>query len=346
VPIAVVSNDDKVDYCRKLGAKGCINRRKFTHWGMLPHWKDQLGYAEWLKGARAFGKAIWDILGEKKSPRIVFEHPGEDTIPTSLFVCDTGGMVVICAGTTGYNATVDLRYLWMRQKRLQGSHFANDEQAKALNDLVARGDVDPCLSRVFSWDELPAAHQLMFENRHPHGNMAVLVGARDIGLRTPPVAASTEPEVVYGRPKPHPEEVPSLRSPTPDRTLVREVMHAGVITCRPETPVREVARLMIQHNIRAVVVVGADGEALGVVSQTNLVLARQGRQPDALAGLAAGDIMVPEVLGCSPDTPLHEAVTTMTRNRIHRLFVLERQDGGKRKPVGVLSMTDIVRAMV
>ena len=38
-------------------------------------------------------------------------------------------MVVICAGTTGYNATLDLRYLWMRQKRLQGSHFANDEQA-------------------------------------------------------------------------------------------------------------------------------------------------------------------------------------------------------------------------
>jgi hypothetical protein len=35
-------------------------------------------------------------------------------MPTSMFVCDTGGMVVICAGTTGYNATVDLRYLWMR----------------------------------------------------------------------------------------------------------------------------------------------------------------------------------------------------------------------------------------
>ena len=34
-------------------------------------------------------------------PRIVVEHPGEDTVPTSIFVCDTGGMVVICAGTTG-----------------------------------------------------------------------------------------------------------------------------------------------------------------------------------------------------------------------------------------------------
>ena len=48
-----------------------------------------------------------------------------DTVPTSIFLVDTGGMVVICAGTSGFNATVDLRYLWMRQKRLQGSHFAN-----------------------------------------------------------------------------------------------------------------------------------------------------------------------------------------------------------------------------
>ena len=60
------------------------------------------------------------MLGEKRAPNIVFEHPGETTIPTSIFVCETGGMVVVCAGTTGYNATVDLRYLWMRQKRLQG----------------------------------------------------------------------------------------------------------------------------------------------------------------------------------------------------------------------------------
>ena len=128
--VAVVSEDDKFEYCKSLGAVGCINRKNFNHWGMLPHWKDTVGYNEWLKGVRAFGKAIWDVLGERKSPRIVFEHPGETTIPTSIFVCDTGGTVVICAGTTGYNATVDLRYLWMRQKRLQGSHFANDEQSK------------------------------------------------------------------------------------------------------------------------------------------------------------------------------------------------------------------------
>ena len=187
IPVAVVSGEDKFEFCKSLGAKGCINRKKFDHWGMLPHWKDTAAYDKWTAGARAFGKALWDVLGDRRSPRIVFEHPGEDTVPTSIFVCDTGGMVVICAGTTGYNATVDLRYLWMRQKRFQGSHFANDEQAKGLNDLVIAGKVDPCLGETFTFDQVPHTHQMMYENRHPAGNMACLVGAPRKGMKELPL---------------------------------------------------------------------------------------------------------------------------------------------------------------
>ena len=182
IPVAVISGEEKHDFCVKLGAKGTINRKKFDHWGMMPHWKDNDAYNKWLKGARAFGSAIWDVVGSRKSPRIVFEHPGEDTVPTSVLVCDTGGMVVICAGTTGYNAVADLRYLWMRQKRLQGSHFANDEQSAALNDMVIKKQVDPCLSEVGGFEDIPRVHQAMYENRHPHGNMACLVGAKQTGL--------------------------------------------------------------------------------------------------------------------------------------------------------------------
>ena len=95
VPVAVISSDDKIEFCKSIGAKGTINRKQFSHWGMLPHWKDEKAYGEWAKGARAFGAALWEAVGERKSPRVVFEHPGEDTVPTSIFVCDTGGMVVI-----------------------------------------------------------------------------------------------------------------------------------------------------------------------------------------------------------------------------------------------------------
>ncbi|HEY5946357.1 MAG TPA: crotonyl-CoA carboxylase/reductase [Kofleriaceae bacterium] len=183
-PVAVVSGDSKNDFCKKLGAVGVIDRRKFDHWGKLPRWSDDIEYNLWLKGARAFGAEFWKALGEKKSPTIVFEHPGETTLPTSCFVCETGGMVVICAGTTGYNATLDLRYHWMRQKRLQGSHFANDVQAQGINKLVDEGKVDPCMSRVFRFDETAECHQLMRDNQHPSGNMAILVNAPKPGLRT------------------------------------------------------------------------------------------------------------------------------------------------------------------
>ena len=159
--IEVVSDESKFDYCMKLGAVGCFNRKDFDHWGRMPHWKDESAYAQWAKGARSFGKAIWDILGERRGVDVVFEHPGETTIPTSIFVCETGGMVVVCAGTTGFNATLDLRYHWMRQKRLQGSHFANDDQAIGINDLVIAGKVDPCMSKAFTYEKLTESNQLM-----------------------------------------------------------------------------------------------------------------------------------------------------------------------------------------
>ena len=354
VPVAVVSSDDKFDYVKRLGAAGAINRNRFDHWGMLPHWKDQVGYAKWLKGVRAFGKAIWDVLGEKKNPRLVFEHPGESTIPTSIFVTETGGMVVICAGTTGYNATVDLRYLWMRQKRLQGSHFANDEQAKGFNDLVIEGKVDPCLSRTFTYADLPEAHQLMYENRHPHGNLAVLVGAPEAGLGARTALpgrdglevpeADRASDAFYTRRKPDlPDEVPAAFAVDP--TLVADIMHAGLITCPPDTHVDVVARQMVDYGIHAVVVAGSDGAALGVVSQTDLVLARQGRSKEAVAELTAGDIMTPSLLTCRVTDTVTDVVTLMTSKGVHRLVVAETRDG-RTLPLGVVSMTDVIRSMV
>ena len=179
-PIAVVSDEAKRQFCLDHGAAGVINRSDFSHWGAMPG-TESPEYRDWAKGARAFGKAIWEACGERVSPRIVFEHPGEATLPTSGFVAATGGMIVICAGTSGYDVTLDLRYHWMRQKRFQGSHLSNDDQAAAVNRLVIDGKIDPCLSNTFSFDEIGEAHQLMHENRHPYGNMAALVNATEPG---------------------------------------------------------------------------------------------------------------------------------------------------------------------
>ncbi|MEZ5909243.1 MAG: crotonyl-CoA carboxylase/reductase [Hyphomicrobiaceae bacterium] len=181
--IGVVSEDDKIDFVRQLGAVGVINRKKFNCWGQLPK-VNTPEYAAWLKEMRAFGKAIWDITGKGVNPDIVFEHPGESTFPVSVQVVKRGGMVVICAGTTGYNLTMDARYLWMHQKRVQGSHFANLMQASQANKLVIDRRVDPCMSEVFPWAQIPKAHMRMLRNEHKPGNMAVLVSAPTTGLRT------------------------------------------------------------------------------------------------------------------------------------------------------------------
>jgi crotonyl-CoA carboxylase/reductase len=180
--IGVISDETKRDYVMGLGAKGVINRKDFDCWGQMPT-VNSPEYAVWLKGARAFGKAIWDITG-KRDVDIVFEHPGEQTFPVSCLVVKRGGMVVFCAGTTGFNITFDARYVWMRQKRIQGSHFAHLKQASAANQFVIDRRIDPCMSEVFPWADIPKAHTKMWKNQHAPGNMAVLVNAPVSGLRT------------------------------------------------------------------------------------------------------------------------------------------------------------------
>jgi crotonyl-CoA carboxylase/reductase len=182
IPIAVVSSRSRAEHCMALGAFGVIDRTQFDHWGRQPDLDDRESSAAWLEGVKRFGRAIWTALGRRQNPKIIFEHSGAATLPTSLYVCDNAGMVVICAGTSGYLTDIDLRYLWMRQKRIQGSHFANIEQCRAVNALIMDKAIDPCLSRTWSLRGIGEAHQMMCDNHHPPGNMAVLVGAPAAGL--------------------------------------------------------------------------------------------------------------------------------------------------------------------
>ncbi|MCB1405607.1 MAG: crotonyl-CoA carboxylase/reductase, partial [Rhodobacteraceae bacterium] len=61
---------------------------------------------------------------------------------------------------------------------------ANLKQAASANRLMLERRRDPCMSEVFPWDQIPAAHMMMLKNQHKPGNMAVLVQAPTTGLRT------------------------------------------------------------------------------------------------------------------------------------------------------------------
>ncbi len=128
--------------------------------------------------SRDFAKRVKQILGD--APDIVFEHVGQATFPTSVFTVKPFGQVVICAGTTGFNLDFDVRYLWMKQKEILGSHFANAYECTKANELIESGQIRPVLWRTLGFEGVAEAHQLMLENKHL-GKIAILVGAQSEG---------------------------------------------------------------------------------------------------------------------------------------------------------------------
>jgi CBS domain-containing protein len=123
--------------------------------------------------------------------------------------------------------------------------------------------------------------------------------------------------------------------------LVRDVMHRGVITCWLDEPAIEVARRLREYAISAIFVLDESGRAEGVISQTDLARAYvQGNWEHR----TADEIMTPEVVTISGDIPLDVATQIMLDKHIHRLLIVQ---GGRvpNRPVGVLSLSDIMREM-
>ncbi len=175
--VGVVSSEEKGKLCLELGATGYINRNEYA--GMMRRGdetpeEEKARFAE----SRRFAKAVKEILGQP--PDIVFEHVGKATFPTSVFCVRPFGKVVICAGTTGYNLDFDVRHLWMRQKQIIGSHFANAYECMKANELIEQALIRPVLWRTMGFEGVPEAHQLMLENQHL-GKIAILVGATEEG---------------------------------------------------------------------------------------------------------------------------------------------------------------------
>ncbi|HEU0317139.1 MAG TPA: crotonyl-CoA carboxylase/reductase, partial [Solirubrobacteraceae bacterium] len=171
--VGVVSSEDKGRLVMELGATGYINRNEYA--GMMRVGGEDAAAEKARFGeSRRFAKAVKEILGE--APDIVFEHVGKATFPTSVYVVRPFGKVVICAGTTGFDLDFDVRYLWMRQKQIIGSHFANAYECMKANQLIEQGLIRPVLWRTLGFDGVAEAHQLMKENQHL-GKIAILVGA-------------------------------------------------------------------------------------------------------------------------------------------------------------------------
>jgi crotonyl-CoA carboxylase/reductase len=175
--VGVVSSEEKGKLIEQLGAIGYINRNEFA--GMMRRGDEDSDQEKArFKESRRFCKEVERILGG--APDIVFEHVGKATFPTSVLAARPFGKVVICGATSGYELDFDVRYLWMRQKEIIGSHFANAWEATKANELIEESKIRPVLWQTMPFDQVANAHQLLRDNKHL-GKIAILVGATEEG---------------------------------------------------------------------------------------------------------------------------------------------------------------------
>ncbi len=124
---------------------------------------------------------------------------------------------------------------------------------------------------------------------------------------------------------------------------VKDLMHQGVFTCQPTTSIQEAAKMMVQHDVSALVIVDEKGYMTGLLSRTDLVKTQLNAQSkEELRTKPVSEIMVSDVVSVqSEDTLKYASELIMTRH-IHRVVVVEQSADGA-KPVGILSITDVVR---
>ena len=89
--------------------------------------------------------------------------------------------MVTCGSSSGYRHEYDNRYLWMRLKRIIGSHGANYQEAWEVNRLIQLGRLSPTLSRVYPLDQVGEATRAVQLNQHL-GKVGVLCLAPRTGL--------------------------------------------------------------------------------------------------------------------------------------------------------------------
>jgi len=121
---------------------------------------------------------------------------------------------------------------------------------------------------------------------------------------------------------------------------VRDVMRRGVPTCQLDTPVAEIVRQMIDNKVDAMVVVDVDGEAVGMITELEVMRA----YVEDIAELKAENVMRPQAQVVAPDTLVIEAVHIMRDRQVRHLVI--KGEPSREVPVGIISAMDIVRDMV
>ncbi len=113
-------------------------------------------------------------ITNKRGVDVVFEHVGTATWEDSLASLAAGGRLITCGATTGYDAKIDLRFLFSRQLSLLGSYMGTKSELHTVMKLVALGRLKPVVDRVFPLAEAAAAHTYL-ESSSQFGKVVLMV---------------------------------------------------------------------------------------------------------------------------------------------------------------------------
>ena len=97
-------------------------------------------------------------ITNKRGVDVVFEHVGTATWDESIASLAPSGRLVTCGATTGFDAKIDLRFLFSRQLSLLGSYMGTKSELHTVLKLVAAGRLEPIVDRIFPLAEAAAAH--------------------------------------------------------------------------------------------------------------------------------------------------------------------------------------------
>jgi CBS domain-containing protein len=121
-------------------------------------------------------------------------------------------------------------------------------------------------------------------------------------------------------------------------------MHRGLLTCRQDAALGQVAVLLTQHHVHALVVVDRDRRPIGLISDFDLLagewLSADAESLSVMRKLTAGDLMSHPITSVEADLSLMEAAALMLRNDISRLMVTENG-----KPAGMIASSDFVASI-
>jgi CBS domain-containing protein len=126
--------------------------------------------------------------------------------------------------------------------------------------------------------------------------------------------------------------------------LVKDLMHPGIITCKPDATLGQVATMLDQHQVHALFVTDRDGRIVGVVSDFDLMagewLSSDPESLNTMKTLTASDLMTKPVDTIQASTPLTEAADLFMKKRVGRFLVTDNE-----KPVGTISLSDFVASL-